>query len=812
MFFPCIRQLKNTMKRLIPLLILILLGSTISAKIANNSNDKIGVINGTIKDIKSNNVIEYATVSVYSKNNSTLIGGTITDKNGFFEIKKLNLGDYYLEVSFIGYEKKIVPNIAIRNYQREAKIDIIKLSHSNKALNEVVVNGEQSAVEYKIDRKIISVSKQLSAEGGTAIDVLETAPSVSVDGSGNVSLRGSSTFTVLVDGRRSVRSAQEVLSQTPSSQIENIEIITNPSAKYNPEGTAGIINIISKKHRLKGASAFVNLSPGSHNNNAASGTFNLKNKTSNFKIGADYSERAQSGKREIYKTLLNTLPEEHLDAKGDLDYNLKGYSISSGYDFEIDSLNLLSFNATIGHSKKDNIVNLRYENHETGASSLWENSVEKNYSETDYYETTFNYLRKFKKKGHQLNTFVDYSGRAYEQTIVSNNETISENIRYDSFLEEDASGIVITSDYTLPLSGKNKFEAGYQYINSEYNIDRSLKENDEPKPEFNQSSDYNRILHSLYSMYSGKLSKINYQVGLRTEHLNREIKYGGDTYEINRWDFFPSVHTQMSLGKLSKLSVNYSRRINRPRSANLEGFTIWNDRYNRTRGNPDLKPELINSYELQYNTKLGKHSLSLESYYKMKEDKIDRIKTASTEGTNIILNEIVNVGKDHTLGLEAYANLSLLKWWRNIIIADISHYKVEGEYTKNSDSKNMETHAFSTSSTNWTLRSITYLKLSKITQFQLNLSYRSKSKWAQGEVDDTFMTTMTLKHSFFKRKLAASLIVKDVFNTADQCKTYNNEDFKLINKYDKDAPAFKLSLSYKINNYKGSRRRKRAGL
>lgn len=794
------------MKRITPLLLLLLWtipNFAISPKL--KETNKIGCITGFIEDNDTNKAIEYATVSVFDLDRSKLIDGTITNENGFFKIKKLNTGNYYIEISFIGYDKKTVSNIAVRSNKKENNLNTIKLSHSNKTIDEVVVKGEQNAVDYKIDRKVINVSKQLSAEGGTAIDVLETAPSVSVDGNGNINLRGSSSFTVLIDGRPSIRSAQDVLSQTPSSQIENIEIITNPSAKYDPEGTAGIINIISKKHRLKGASAFVNLTPGSHDNNAASGMFNLKNKTSNFKIGADYKEQALSGKREIYKTLLNTNPEQHLDAVGDLEQNVKSYSVFSGYNFEIDSLNLFSINATLGHSTKDNIVDLIYKKYTTGVDSELEKSNEKAESETDYYETTFNYLRKFKKKGHQLNTFVDYSGRIYEKTIVSDN-------LYDSFLEEDASGIVITSDYTLPLSGKNKFEAGFQYINSEYNIDRSLKENNIPNTKFNQSSDYNKILHSLYSMYSGKLSKINYQVGLRTEHLDREIKYDGDTYKINRWDFFPSVHTQMKLGKVSKLSANYSRRINRPSSSKLEGFVVWNDRYNRTKGNPNLKPELINSFELQYNTKLGKHSLSFESYYRMKEDKIERIKTASNEGPDIILNEIVNVGEDHTIGLEAFANLSLMKWWRNIIIADISHYKVEGEYMKGSDSENMEKYAFSTSSNNWTLRSISYFNLSKTTQFQLNLTYKSKSKWAQGEVDDTFLTTMTLKHSFFKRKLAASFIVRDVFNTADQRKTYNNEDFELINKFNRDAPTFKLSLSYKINNYKRSRRRRRTGL
>jgi len=802
------------MKRLIPILLLLLINLpnfAISSEL--NSTNKFGSITGFIKDIKSNKAIEYATISVYDREKSKLIDGTISNEDGYFEIEKLKTGNYYIEVSFIGYDKKIIQNIAIRNYLKQNNLDIIKLSHSNKALKEVVVNSDKDDIKHQIDKKIIPVSNQLSAEGGTAVDVLENAPSVSVDVSGNVSLRGSNSFTVLIDGRPTIRSAQEVLSQIPTSQIENIEIITNPSAKYNPEGTAGIINIISKKHKLKGASGLINFSPGSHDNFASSGMFNLKQKKSNFYIGADYKEQALSGKREIYRTLSNTEPEEHLDALGDMERNLKSYSVSSGFDFEIDSLNLFGITAELGKSYFDVQNNLTYDEYKLGGNHLFENSVEKAESETNYFVTTFNYLRKFKKKGHELSTFVDYTEREYDKTIVSDNQIIGAPINsFLSFLEDPGKSLTFTSDYTLPLSGKNKFEAGYKFETLKLDTDRSLEENIGNTailhPEFNQSSDNNRTIHSLYATYSGKLNKISYQLGFRAEHINRDIKYDGDHFEIKRWDYFPTLHTQMSLGKLSKLSANYSRRIKRPRNSELEAFVIWNDRYNWSMGNPNLKPEYINSFELNYNTKLGKHSLSLESYYRMTEDKTERIKTLSEEDPNIILSGIENVGKDHTLGLEAFANLSLLKWWRNIIMADISHYKVDGEYLNSYDSNNTNKHIFSTSSMNWSLRSYSYFNLSKITQIQFIMSYKSKSKWAQGEIDDSFQTIATLKHSFFKRKLSASFIVRDVFNTADSGKTYCNEDYRLINNFDRDAPTFTLSLSYKINNYKMNRRRK----
>lgn len=795
------------MRRLIPLLIFILLGTSLHANNLTTSANKIGTINGTVRDLKSNKAIEYATVSVYSKEKAKLIDGTITNKKGFFEIKKLRAGNYYLEVSFIGYEKKIISDIAIRNYKKEQHLNVIKLNLSTKALKEILVNSDNSDISYHIDKKVIPVGSQLSAAGGTAIDVLETVPSVNVDVNGNVSLRGSVDFTVLIDGRPSIRSAQEILSQIPTNQIENIEIITNPSAKFEAEGEAGIINIISKKFNLKGSSGFLNITPGSHDNLAGSGSYNLKKQKSSFYLGANYTQKAYSGERNNYQTIF-TEPYTFINSSGKLDYKRNIYKFSSAYDFEIDSLNSFSITAEIGRNDLEKKDDLTYETSQAETNHALEESMEQTDTRTDYYVTTFNYLRKFKRKGHQLNTFIDYSGRDWKKTVLNKSEISNQHDIYHSDIKEDAKGITFSSDYTLPLSGKNKLEAGYKFLSYEFNTDRIFKANNLVDPNFSQNSDFNKTMHSLYTTYSGKINKLSYQVGLRAEHINRENIYSGDKYKVNRWDLFPSLHTQISIGKKSQLSANYSRRIKRPSSGLLEGFEIWNDSHNRTKGNPDLKPELINSFEFGYSTKFGKHSLSFESYYRSKKDKTERIKTISDDRPNVIITTFENVGEDKTLGLETFASISVSKWWRNLFLVDVSYYEIEGEYW---DGTNMnEKHDFSTSCTSYSLRSVSRFNLSKITQFSLDLKYNSKSKWAQGKNAGSFLATTTLRHSFFNRKLSASFIIRDVFNTANLKKTYLNQDFKLINKFNQEGPTFKLSLSYKINNYKKAKRRKSA--
>ena len=247
-----------------------------------------GVIKGVVKDQTHDAPVEYATVSVYTMADSTLIDGTITDEKGAFELKKLKPGTYFVEVSFIGYNKAAVKNIPISKKRKVIDLKTVNLRQATEALDEVTVTTERLPVKYQIDKKVIPVSRQITAASGNAVDVLENVPSVSVDIEGNVSLRGSTNFTVLVDGKPSILDAADILEQMPASMIENLEIITNPSAKYDPEGTAGIINVITKKNKESGFTGVVNLNTGSHDNNRADLLLNYRKKKWNFNFGLDY--------------------------------------------------------------------------------------------------------------------------------------------------------------------------------------------------------------------------------------------------------------------------------------------------------------------------------------------------------------------------------------------------------------------------------------------------------------------------------------------------------------------------------------------
>lgn len=777
---------------------------------------KGGVIKGVVKDQTLDAPVEYATVSVYTMADSTLIDGTITDEKGAFELKKLKPGTYFVEVSFIGYNKAAVKNIPINKKRKVIDLKTVSLRQSTEALDEVTVITERLPVKYQIDKKVIPVSRQITAASGNAVDVLENVPSVSVDIEGNVSLRGSSNFTVLVDGKPSILDASDILEQMPASMIENIEIITNPSAKYDPEGTAGIINVITKKNKESGLTGVVNLNIGSHENNSADFLLNYRKKKWNFNFGLDYRKRGFEGSTESENRTEVQGVTNFLLSSGDTERHRDGYGFRTGVDYDINQKNQLSFAFRYGTRDMERKSILDYEEFVEGENSSFYDSRDMWTRKMDFISSNLAYTKKFEGKGHQWFTQISLSRRTSgdEESI---NAKFDDNgqVSGDRSTEEGpGQRIEIRSDYTLPLDKERKLEFGYQgqFRSSEADTKR-FEYNPvtgvyDFQPEFSNDVTYDRIVHGIYTTFVDKVGILGYQLGLRTEHTNREIDFSGeaDKFKINRWDFFPTIHAQIDLGSRNQLMASYARRIDRPRGYFLEPFVTWTNAYNVRQGNPDLEPEYIDSYELGYMKRFGDQAISIESYYKVTHNKIERIRTVYQE--NVMLSSFANVGKDYSLGIEATLNLSFAKWFKNDLIGNIYHYKSEGSFeTKNAFDETVM-QDFSIESFNWSLRNNSTIIFDKRTRLQMNINYQSPTDWAQGERAGFLTTSLAIRRDFFKRKLSATFQVRDVLGTFKHETEYMGEDFYNFNKFEMDSPVFRLNLSYKINNYKQKRGRR----
>ena len=804
-------------KALLPLVknILVLLFITISiTSIAQNPQKRggkngkgqmpaIGQISGIVIDSSSNHAVEYATVALIKKRNNEIATGTITKRNGRFFIEKIAPGKYYLKISFLGYDDKIVNNITINKDQHIVNLKKITLNPAMVSLDEVVIDGATPRIDYRIDKKVINVSKQITAISGTAVDVLENVPSVKVDIEGNVLLRGSGGFTVLIDGRPSVLDANDALQQIPASTIDNIEIITNPSAKYDPDGTAGIINIITKKNKLQGFSGIVNLNAGLNDKYGGDVLVNYKKRSVNVYFGFDYNLRNNPGdiyndrytesNDTIFKTLMN----------GTSNRKREMWGMRTGIDFNIGQNDMLSFGARFGDREMNKTTNSNYdewmvpgENH-----NIYKNNDHfkmKGY----FYSLTSNYQHKFKKKGSDIKLEFSYDNRDFESSAINTlTNSFNEIVDGKKNVEDGPSSrIRAKADYTLPIGKTDKFEAGIQtrfskredntklYLLDLVNHDYIIQ------PEFSNLINYKRNIHALYSTYGGERGNFGYQAGLRAEYTYRNIISNNDsqTFNIDRWDIFPTLHLSYQLPKDHQVMTSYTRRIQRSRSWYLEPFVTWVDAFNVRQGNPALLPEYIDSFELGYLKKINKSNMvSVEGYYRITNNKVETVRSVYAE--NVMLRTPENVGKDYSLGVELMFSFKLFSWWDVDLMGDLYNYKVEGT---------LYNEPFSSTSNNWSSRFNNSFKIKKSTKISINSMYNGASVTAQGETAGYYMVNAAVKQDFLDKKLSAVLQVRDIFSSAKHEFTSSGPDFYNYSEYNRVSPTVMLTVSYRFNNYR----------
>lgn len=781
--------------------------------LGNEGEVRKGGIKGFVLDADSKVPLEYATIAVKNKTTNKL-DGTISDQSGFFRLTGLDFGKYSIELTFIGYETKVLPNVEITDKNNFIDLGQVSLKSASQDLEEVVVVSDRPTVSYKIDKKVINVSQQHTSASGTAVELLETIPSVTVDIQGNVALRGSSSFTVLIDGKPTVLEPSEALNQIPASAIQNIEIITNPSAKFDPDGSSGIINIITKKNQLQGVTGLINLSGGYFDNFGGDFLFNYRKERFNFYIGADVNNRMMYGLTENEN---RTTKHDPLDVNNDTTttvisdgrFNRGGftYGFRGGIDFTVNAKNSISIGGRYGYRNMDN-SSLTDFNVSTNPFSINNNYQNVNIGDRGgiFYTLNLDYTHKFEKKGNELvmqfiTDYRNFDSNSENQLIDANNVISFGQKNKESGPERGYRGKI---DYVLPIGEKDKFEAGYQL---------RISDGDEYRDVYNyEAGDYVLIdtlshkvnevddIHSIYSTYSGNLNKFGYQLGVRGEYTYRVIELLGENqkFKIDQWDFFPTLHLSYQLPKEQQLMVSYTRRIERPHGWDLEPFLTWRDAYNVQQGNPDLKNEYIDSYELSYQVMLGKNTFSIDIYDRKTNNKIERVKKAYPYKENVILQTSENVGYDNSLGTELMFGLDLFKWLRLDLMGNLYFYKVEGELFGKD---------FSEESFNWNTRLNATFKFGKNSRLQFNNMYNSKSVSAQGEREGFVVTTLAFKQDMFKNKVSLTLQARDIFNTAGHSFTSKSNDFYSYSRFEPYSPMISLTLTWRLNNYKPDRKR-----
>lgn len=787
--------------------------SQIMANRTTADDDKPGKIRGIIKDILTQQPMEFANVAVFNKADSSLISGGITNKEGEFEISGMTYGEYYLEAKFIGFGKVQIGDINIEKANPFYDSGSITLSPATLELGSVDVVADKNMVEYKLDKKVINVSQVVNAAGGTAVDVLENTPSVQVDIEGNVTLRGSGSFTVLIDGRPSVLSGSDALRQIPASALENIEIITNPSAKYEPDGMAGIINLVMKKNSMSGLSGIINGSLGTGDKYRGDFTLNYRANKFNITAGADWRDETYFGSMSSYRESYKGDTTRFLKFDGDRNFMRGGQNFKTGIEYFLSDQTTISISGELGKSK-NNSGGDGFSSEYTIPKSedIFSINRELSKSESDFYSSTLNFQHNFDKKGHKLDAMAFYSGRdgvdyGEESEIIADasyNPTDKYLARSQNTEEEKENEFRFKADYTLPINEKSKFEAGVQsrmekdIENVSFDFYDTETNSWIPSDYFSSSTDFRRDIHAIYSTYSNKIGQFEFMTGLRGELTNRKTISAGEsnkTYSLNRFDLFPTLHVSYNIGENYELMSSYGRRINRPNGRDLDPTPNYYNRYTIRTGNPDLKPEYTDSYDLGFMRKFGRSFLSLEAFRRVTNNKIERLEKLGNDGIFYLSSD--NFDKDYSTGMEIMGNVEFTKWLT--VNASISsfHYRISGEINGES---------FDRESNNWSGRMNTTLKFSGDSRLQIQGFYRGRSVSAQGESKASFYSNIAYKQDLFKKKLTATVSIQDPLGTGKFARESTGTDFKSSFQFKREPRVVMLTLSYKINNFKSDDR------
>jgi outer membrane receptor protein involved in Fe transport len=766
-----------------------------------------GSITGSVYDADLNVPIEYANIVLHSQRDSAQVNGTVTDKTGRFILAGVRPGRYYVEISFIGYRDKTVKDVAVgpgavRDLSR------IDLRQTAVAVQGVEATAERPRLEYRIDKKIVDVAHQPTPPNGTAVDALENVPSVKVDDDGNVSLRGSGSFKVLVDGRPSPLEGSEALQQIPASTIDNIEIITNPSAKYDASGPAGILNVVLKKQRQSGLSSITNLKGGTDGSYGGDFLLGYRLDGTSLYAGADYNRRQFPGTRNAEGWTADSASGDttYLVSRGTGTRGGVPYGMRAGADIRVGKTDRVTVGGRFGRRgwssaqlstdsetvRPSGGINV-YTTGDTSSSSGL------------YYSASVDEVHNFGRQGHDLAAHASYRGRGGSENSTNSQQTGGVLTGGQRTTESGPSqDLSVNLDYTLPLREEDKFEAGYQA-----SIDRSHDSTgtwtyDTVSRSYLYDSGYSHVIassddvHALYSTYSASFKPFGFEAGLRGEYAHRAIELvdSSRTFTVGGLDLFPTLHLSYSLANGHEVMGSYTRRIERPDGWELEPFLTWWNPHLVRRGNPDLKPEYYDSYELGYQMPIGPSRITLDGYYRMTHNKVEDV--TSNYAPGVLLRSVANVGTDHSAGAEVQADLQLLKWLGFNLTGDIYDYRVMGAL----NGVDFSSHSF-----NWEGNASADIRLTTDTRLQLRARYSGPTATAQGKESGFFMSTASLRQQFFSRRLSLNLQAIDLFRSAGHEETSQGDGFYTHFRFRRShAPTFALGLTWNFNNFKADRR------
>ncbi|MFI2742536.1 TonB-dependent receptor domain-containing protein [Zhouia sp. PK063] len=773
---------------------------------------KIGTIKGHVVDAATQEPIPYATVVIKNKSAEKTITGGITNDEGNFTIENLPAGDLIIEVQFIGY-KTYHHNLTITESSKTKDLGNIVLSEDVSELNQVDVVGERSTIEQKVDRKVINVGKDLTTAGATASDIMNNIPSVNVDQqTGAISLRGNSNVRVMVDGKLSNVPVDQLLKQIPSTSIKKIELITNPSAKYNPEGMSGIINIVLVKNANIGFNGNVNLGAtygikpkynGSLDMNYRNGKVNLYGS-----YGINDTKRIHGGN--IYQEQQDT--RQIFDFESDNNSNL--YKV--GIDYYINDKNTLSAftNQNIFKGDFGGNVGIFYGN---GTPTGMQDFNTHDNNNSGQYNLDFKH--DFDKEGHNIELEIDYNKYSGDQNATYLYSGSFENRSdYEDYSDTNRNQTTINLDYVNPLSENTKLEAGaearlygtdlkYKSTGESYNAAGELV----PTPSTNFG--YNQDIYSIYATFGQTLGKFSYQIGARIEHVNIDADTSNVAiYSDKYFQVYPSAFLTYKPTDKNQYQISVSKRVDRPGLEQVNPVRSWSTPQITELGNPELKPQFTNSVELNYTRQLKKGSVTAGVFYRFVKDEInDVLYVDRLDPENKQIKSYANFDDTNAVGVEVSGNYRPTKWWGLNGSFDM-YSQQQSSYSEyyNFDDSSIETDNVEINNLAYNIRLSNSITATKKLTFQVFGMFRGPNQSLQFKSKSMFFVNTGARYAFAKGKASLSLNYNDIFNTMGARFT-TDRPYRQVGNFDWESHTFYVGLSYRFGNskYKAAKRKQR---
>lgn len=731
---------------------------------------------GQIADEGTKVSIPYATVVVFDNNTKEIINATTTDDEGKFSLRS-GAASFYVVFSFMGYQTKTIREFEIHNLK--ANLGTLLLSPDPQSLDEVVVTGEVSRNIFKLDKRIFKVGKDISSTGASALEVLNNVPSVSVSIEGEVSLRGSSGVQILINGKPSVLADQSgnALGTITADMIESVEVITNPSAKYEASGTSGILNIVLKKEEKQGLNGSISVNTGLPDNHSIGGSLNRRTEHFNLftQFGAGYRSLPDD-KESINRNLLNG---ETILSKGEEFRNEKFYNITLGTDYHLNEHNVLSLSGNYAYEIEDqpSEIYYRFLNGSDLVSRWQRNEITKATNPKWQYE--FNWKKTFQDHedhNFQFSALGSFFGK--DQTSLFTNITLEgENMdqRQRTATDFKQENYSLMADYVKPISKIYTLETGAlfvindvandykveDYINGEYLTNQNLTNNFE----------YLQKVLGVYGTAAYENDKWGIKIGLRLENTALET-FLANTNERNANNFtnlFPTMHTTYKFGERFSLQAGYSKRIFRPRLWDLNPFFNIRNNFSISTGNPNLQAEFTDSYELTGIYKIGEAAISSSLYHRYITDVVERVTRFEN---NVSYSTPQNIGTNSTIGFETNGKYSPVKW-----------LTLNGDFNFNYFDRNgnFENQVFDFSGQQWSGRLGSKIGLTADIDIEINGNYRSEFETVQGKESGFVYLDLGIRKKFFKGKIVADLGVRDVFASRIQERYVNQISYETYN-------------------------------